>query len=88
MENLTAGKGYIALGALILGRYTPVGSLLASLLFGFADGLQLRMQTAGSLIPFQFLSMMPYVLTIIAMVSFSRNTKAPAALGKPYSRQS
>lgn len=87
MENITAGKGYIALATLIFGKFTPVGSLLASLLFGFSEGLQLRLQTAGSIIPYQFLSMLPYLVTLVALTAFARQFTGPAALGKPYSRQ-
>lgn len=87
MENITAGKGYIALATMIFGKFTPVGSLLSSLLFGFSEGLQLRLQTAGSVIPYQFLSMLPYVVTLVALTAFARQFTGPAALGKPYSRQ-
>ena len=87
MENITAGKGYIALATLIFGKFTPIGSLLASLLFGFSEGLQLRMQTVGATIPYQFLSMLPYAITLIALTAFSRKMTGPASLGKPYSRQ-
>lgn len=87
VENVTAGKGYIALATLIFGKFTPTGSLVAALIFGFAEGLQLRIQTAGSNIPFQFLSMLPYILTMIALTGFVKRSKAPASLGKPYSRQ-
>lgn len=86
-ENITAGKGYIALATLIFGKFTPIGSLLASLLFGFSEGLQLRMQTMGSIIPYQFLSMLPYIITLVALTAFARRFTGPAALGKPYSRQ-
>ncbi|MHB1394822.1 MAG: ABC transporter permease [Clostridia bacterium] len=87
MENITAGKGYIALATLIFGKFTPIGSLLASLLFGFSEGLQLRLQTAGSVIPYQFLSMLPYIITLIALTAFARKFTGPASLGKPYNRQ-
>lgn len=86
-ENITAGKGYIALATLIFGKFTPIGSLIASLLFGFSEGLQLRMQTMGSIIPYQFLSMLPYIITLVALTAFARKFTGPAALGKPYSRQ-
>lgn len=90
MENITSGKGYIALAALIFGRFTPKGALIGVLIFGFADAVQMRLQTAGSVLPYQFLTMLPYVITIVALVLFARKSRAsaPAALGKPYSRQS
>lgn len=87
MENISSGRGYIALAAMIFGRFSPVGVLIGSLLFGFADGLQLRMQTAGTAIPYQLLSMMPYVVTILALVVFVKKSMAPAAMGRPYTKQ-
>jgi len=87
MENISSGRGYIALAAMIFGRFSPVGVLIGSLLFGFADGLQLRMQTAGTAIPYQLLSMMPYVVTILALVVFVKKSVAPAAMGRPYTKQ-
>ena len=86
-ENITAGKGYIALAIIIFGGFTPFGVLGAATLFGFSEGLQLRLQTAGSAIPHQFLTMLPYVLTLIALVTFAGKSRAPAAMGKPYQRQ-
>ncbi|HOR56165.1 MAG TPA: ABC transporter permease [Flexilinea sp.] len=87
MENISSGRGYIALAAMIFGRFSPIGVLIGSLLFGFADGLQLRMQTAGTAIPYQLLSMMPYVVTILALVVFVKKSMAPAAMGRPYTKQ-
>lgn len=87
MENITSGKGYIALAALIFGKFTPKGALIAALLFGFTDALQMRMQTAGSPVPYQLLSMLPYLITIAALILFAKQSSAPAALGKPYDRQ-
>lgn len=86
-ENITAGKGYITLATIIFGRFTPLGSMAAAILFGFSEGLQLRLQTAGAAIPHQFLTMLPYVLTMIALTGFVNKSKAPAAMGKPYKRQ-
>ena len=87
VEEITAGKGYIALATLMFGKFSPSGSLLTCLLFGFSEGLQLRMQSAGSAIPFQFLQMLPYILTIIALLTFVRDPNRPAAYGEPYNRQ-
>jgi len=86
-ENITAGKGYISLAIIIFGGFTPFGILGAAILFGFSEGLQLRLQTAGSPIPHQFLTMLPYILTLIALISFAGKSRAPAAIGKPYKRQ-
>ena len=85
-ENLTAGRGFIALAAVIFGRWHPVGAMIATLLFGTADALQLRLQALGVNVPYQFLLMLPYLLTIIALVGVVKRTNAPAALAVPYEK--
>ncbi len=85
-ENMTAGRGFIALAAVIFGRWHPVGAMVATLLFGVADALQLRLQALGVNVPYQFLLMLPYVLTIIALVGVVKRTNAPAALAAPYEK--
>lgn len=85
-ENLTAGRGFIALAAVIFGRWHPVGAMVATLLFGIADALQLRLQALGVNVPYQFLLMLPYVLTIVALVGVVKRTNAPAALAVPYEK--
>ncbi len=82
-EGLTAGRGFIAFSAIIFGRYTPLGTLLASLLFGFTDALQLRIQAFGILVPYQFLVVLPYIVTLLALFVAGRS-KGPAASGMPY----
>jgi simple sugar transport system permease protein len=82
-EGLTAGRGFIAFSAIIFGRYTPLGTMLASLLFGFTDALQLRIQAFGILIPYQFLVVLPYIVTLLALFVAGRS-KGPAASGVPY----
>ena len=86
VENMTAGRGYIALAILVLGRRHPFGIFGAALLFGAADALQLRTQIIDIQIPFQFMLMLPYLLTIIVLAVFVRRTNDPAALGKHYQR--
>ena len=86
VENMTAGRGYIALAILILGRRHPFGILLASLLFGAAEALQLRAQLLPIGVPVQFLLMLPYVLTIVVLAAFAGRGGAPAALGAPFRR--
>ena len=86
LDNMTAGRGYIALAILVLGRRRPVGLLGAALLFGAADALQLRAQLLGIGIPLQFMLMLPYVLTMVVLAFFVSNADAPAALGIVYRR--
>jgi ABC-type uncharacterized transport system permease subunit len=85
-ENMTAGRGFIAVAAVIFGKWHPVGAMIATLLFGTADALQLRLQGLGVDVPSQFLLMLPYVLTIIALVGVVKRTNAPSALAVPYQK--
>jgi len=82
-ENMTAGRGYIALAAVIFGRLDPLGAALAALLFGFGDALQLALKTLGyaQIIPADFLTLLPYLVTLFALFRKTRDTAAPAALG-------
>ncbi len=84
---MTAGRGFIALAAVIFGRWNPVGAALAALAFGAADALQLRFQAFGVEISNQLLLMMPYLLTLIAVIAFRGRTAAPAALTQPYVKE-
>lgn len=86
VDNMTAGRGYIALAILVLGRRHPFGIFGAALLFGFADALQLRAQILDIKLPFQFMLMLPYLLTIVVLALFVRRTSDPAGLGKHYRR--
>jgi general nucleoside transport system permease protein len=83
LDNMTAGRGYIALAILILGRRHPFGILFAALLFGGAEALQLRAQLLPIGVPLQFLIMLPYVLTIVVLAGFAGRAGAPNALGRP-----
>lgn len=86
-EHMSAGKGFIALAAIILGRWSPVGALLACLLFGFFDALQLRLQFGNPEIPYEIFSTLPYVVSILALVLFAGRNVAPQAVGKHYARE-
>lgn len=85
-ENLTAGKGYIALVTVILGKRTPFGVLGAALIIGGAEALQIRLQTAGTNIPSQLFAMFPYLMTILALLLTIGSSGDPTALGTPYDR--
>jgi general nucleoside transport system permease protein len=82
--NISSGMGYIALAALIFGRWTPLGALAAALLFGFTSELQSVLSTINVPIPSDILLMAPYVATIIAVAGLVGRVRAPAADGKPY----
>ncbi len=85
-ENMTSGRGYIALAAVILGRYVPFGMMGAALLFGAANALQIRLQAVGVPLPSQALSMLPYLITLAALLGTAGRSHAPEGLGKPYVR--
>jgi simple sugar transport system permease protein len=84
VEDISAGKGFIALAALIFGRWHPVSTALACLLFGATEALQLRIQAFNLNIPYQFLVMLPYVIALLALVGLAGKSTPPAALGVPY----
>jgi simple sugar transport system permease protein len=86
-EGMSAGKGFIAIAALIFGKWHPVGSVLACLLFGATEALQLRIQALGTNIPYQFLLMLPYAIAILALVGLAGKSTPPKSLGEPYSRR-
>lgn len=83
-KDMTAGRGFIALAAMILGRWSPKGAIVAALLFGLSDQLRILMSTLAVPIPSQFLLMLPYVVTIFAVAGFAGRVRAPAAEGIPY----
>ena len=83
-KNMTSGAGFIALAALIFGRWTPFGALGAALFFGFAQKLATYLSAVGSPVPSQFLNMLPYLATIVAVAGLVGRVRAPAADGQPY----
>lgn len=91
IPNMTAGRGYMALAALIFGKWHPVGALWACLLFGFLDAVSIRMQGAElpfiGAVPVQFIQALPYVLTVVLLAGFIGKSVAPAALGRPYVKE-
>lgn len=86
-KDMTGGLGFIALAALIFGRWNPIGAALAALLFGVAGNLQSILSLAGTPIDGQFLAMLPYALTILAVSGFVGKAMAPAADGEPYVKE-
>ena len=86
-EHMSAGKGFIALAAIILGRWNPVGALLACLLFGLCDALQLRLQFANPEVPYQAFVILPYAASILALVGLVGKPTPPGAVGIPYERE-
>ncbi len=87
-ENMSAGKGFIALAALIFGRWHPVFTTLACLLFGATEAIQLRVQAFDLDIPYQLLAMLPYLSALFALAGFTGRSTPPAALGIPYGKES
>jgi ABC-type uncharacterized transport system permease subunit len=86
-QNMTAGKGFIGLAAMIFGKWTPIGAFLSSLLFGFADSLQVKMQILRVPIPSEFLAMAPYIITMIVLTGIVGRAIPPAADGAVYEKQ-
>ncbi|MDQ3804556.1 MAG: ABC transporter permease [Acidobacteriota bacterium] len=90
-RNMTAGRGFIALAALIFGKWRPVQTMLACLLFGFTEAVAIQLQGVplwgGEEIPNQFIQIIPYLLTIIVLAGFIGQSRAPRALGIPYQKE-
>lgn len=86
LPNMTGGKGFIALAAMIFGQWTPIGSLLASLLFSGAGAIAGRLPLYGVTISSDLLSTLPYVLTILVVAGARARSVAPAAVGRPYKK--
>jgi len=86
-EMMTAGKGFIGLAAMIFGNWTPLGALGAGMLFGFADTLGSKLSILGSAIPPQFMSMLPYLTTMVILAGVVGRGQAPAADGEPYEKE-
>lgn len=86
-KEISGGRGFIALAALIFGRWNPIGAFLAALLFGFADNLQSLVTIIGTPVPSQFMAMLPYLVTILAVAGLVGRSRPPAASGVPYVKE-
>ncbi|MBV6458783.1 MAG: hypothetical protein HONBIEJF_01921 [Fimbriimonadaceae bacterium] len=85
-ENMTAGRGFVALAMVTFGRWNPILAVGASLLIGYAESLQFTFQTRGTGLPYQLFIAMPYALALLVLMVFGRGTRAPAALAQPFER--
>ena len=83
-EGMSAGRGFIALAVVVLGRWNPLGVLLAALLFGAASALQFTLQALDVGLPYQLFLALPYLLTLLVLAGWGSRTRAPAALGRPW----
>ncbi|HKN00039.1 MAG TPA: ABC transporter permease [Candidatus Binataceae bacterium] len=86
VENISAGRGYVALAVVILGRWRPWGLAAASVLFGAAMALQFGLQALGTAIPYQLFLALPYALTLVVLAAMGGQAASPSALGEPYRR--
>jgi general nucleoside transport system permease protein len=86
-QEMTAGRGFIGLAAMIFGGWAPFGAFLAGIVFGFADALQSRLSIIGVDLPSQFLQMAPYIITIVVVAGLVGRVRAPAADGRPYKKE-
>src|SRR5690349_15298038 len=91
-RNMTSGRGFIALAALIFGKWRPVQTLFACLFFGFTEAITIQIQgvvklPSGDILPVQFIQMVPYVLTMVVLAGFIGHSRPPRALGQPYEKE-
>lgn len=86
-RNMTAGRGYIALAALIFGKWRPVQTMFACLLFGFAEAAAIQMQGVIPYVRVEYVQIFPYVLTMVVLAGFIGASRAPRALGQPYEKE-
>ena len=85
-ENMTVGRGFVAIAMVTFGRWRPISILIASLVIGALDILQFRFQAMGIKVPFQFLVALPYIIALAVLVVVGKGVAAPNALGRPYER--
>jgi simple sugar transport system permease protein len=89
-RNMTAGRGFMALAALIFGKWRPIPTAAACLLFGFADAMQIRLQGVvlwgSEPLPVQFIQILPYVVTVLVLAGFVGQSRAPKSVGLPFEK--
>jgi ABC-type uncharacterized transport system permease subunit len=86
-RNMTAGRGFIAVAALIFGKWRPVQTMLACLLFGFAEAVAIQMQGVIPNVRVEYIQIIPYVITMVVLAGFIGASRAPRALGQPYEKE-
>ena len=87
VDGNIAGRGFIALAAVIFGRWNAGGVLIACLFFGFCDALQIRLQVGSYNIPYQFFQMIPYIATVVVLAAIGMKKAGPKSCGKPYRKE-
>ena len=87
VDGNIAGRGFIALSAVIFGRWNAGGGLIACLFFGFCDALQIRLQVGSYNIPYQFFQMIPYIATVVVLAAIGMKKAGPKSCGKPYRKE-
>lgn len=87
IEGMVSGRGFIALAAVVFGKWKPLGILIAVLVFGAGEAIQFKLAAMQTSIPFQFTQMIPYVLTILALIGLVGKSQGPAASGRPYIKE-
>lgn len=87
VENMVAGRGFIAIACVVFARWNPVGALFVALVFGMAEAAQIRFQALYPEIPYQLFTILPYVLALVGLVAAARSVRLPAALAKPYVKE-
>ncbi|MGW9550924.1 ABC transporter permease [Citricoccus zhacaiensis] len=86
-KEMTAGQGFIALAAVIFGRWNPIGAFFAALLFGFTTNMQYVLAILGTPVPSQFMAMLPYLVTVLVVAGLVGRSRGPAAAGSPYVKE-
>jgi simple sugar transport system permease protein len=85
-DLMTNGKGFIALAAMIFGKWTPIGALAGAMVFSASDALQIKIQGFNFDLPSQFIQMLPYIITVVVLAGVIGRARPPAAVGKPYEK--